>query len=553
MGKFEHNGRLAVAALLALVASVLLLASVAAATPGIQNPSQAPSGEVFEGTSDGQIEVWERFAFGLRTDDTGAATQVPYPADVIGATGFGEKSLVATFGLNRNPAGTHIAGNSVPVTFDDGRANSGDLSGQARVDVVAARITGSGDGFPNSASNTIDLLSDVDNANENASFEMVENGVSLDPNGELSTSFTPSQSGQYVLLLASHEAGSNGFETGASDPSLGIANDNISVDGDIVILGTDQLSVQAQQNSVSVADTTVGSTLNFNIDASTAFVGSPDVTHVVALYDRDRFENSRFELKVDETALGPNFDLSSDSTLNHSIRNVTGVADVENGIAINGEELADGRVARTVGAGQAVDFIVEDITGDPPATNAIRRGGESNTEFETLDASVTGVTNASPTATVSVETFSNFTTGDYRYVVYTMRDDDSSVTSTATGTVSLAAASTGGGGGSGGGGGGGGGSGGGVDDPVSPNETETPTETATPGSGGGFTTTTAAPGTESDTETETAAPSTESDTETAGETETESPTTTETSGPGFGISLAIVAVLAATLFARRRD
>jgi len=168
---------------------ILLIVAVVAAAPsttflyagvasGAQTGGSIPSDEVFDVTNSGQIQAWERSAFPLRADRFGAGTQITLPENVIGSgTNAGDGNLnPVTSNGDRNPAGVFNKGTSVAMVFDPSRANyaGSNLANQDRVQVLAARITGSGEQFPNSIADATDIFSDIDNANANASFEFVE-------------------------------------------------------------------------------------------------------------------------------------------------------------------------------------------------------------------------------------------------------------------------------------------------------------------------------------------------------------------------------------------
>jgi PGF-pre-PGF domain-containing protein/PGF-CTERM protein len=394
------------------------------------------SSQVYEVSDGGQINAWDRAAFTLRTDDTGAATQVPAPSVVQGQKlgggsfskssddGTDSQSLTRDFDSESNPIGSHNSGEDVTATFDASYASGGTvdvLNEQENVDIVAARLTPQdGKEIPTTTDDALDLLSDVDNANANASFEMLKNGDSLDSNEQISatTSYSP---GHYVIFAAVHEDGSDGFETDSEN--------NISVDGKVTVIGADQLSVQkGKANVVEPTEPEPGDSLNFTVES---FSLNPDnVTHAVALYEASKFENSRFDLVINESALGNDFNQTTDAELEHEIKTVNGVADVEDGLTLNGNELSDGTVRRPVDASTAVDFFADEAGVDDPRVDALSGAKE-------IDASVTAVNGRDHSADVSVDTFTNFTEGVYRYVAVSANDTNDSQFSTTTGTIEI--------------------------------------------------------------------------------------------------------------------
>ena len=197
-------GKFAVLVVVFVVAAAPVYTIGAGAAPGVQNPTDLPDEQLFEGSDDGQIEVWERAAYPLRTNDTGAATQVEQPGTFQGQTlGSGEsfssgddgsdsRDLVATFGTERNPTGVHDSG-TIDISFENSRAaESSDLVGQENVSFIAANISSRGDGFPDDYSEAVTLFSDVDNANENASFRtLAENKTLTGGTYDLASDFGP--------------------------------------------------------------------------------------------------------------------------------------------------------------------------------------------------------------------------------------------------------------------------------------------------------------------------------------------------------------------------
>jgi len=415
-------------------------------------PSDLPDSQVFQVNSGGQIHAWERAAYTLRTDDTDAATRIGQPATVQGERlgagasftdendGVDSKSLIREFGNERNPMSVHDSDTQVTIAFDANRASGGSVSqlnGQGSVEIVAARLTPvEGRDLPASTGGAFDLLSDIDAANRNASFEVLDNDAQLSATGQLTTtaSFAP---GQYVVFAAVHESNSAGIETSATGANVGAGN--ISVEGAITVIGMDQLAVQETAPSVTPpSEPTVGESLTFDVDATSAFDATEDgrVTHAVAVYHESTFEDARFDLVVDQSAFGPGLSLANDAQLEHSISRTNGVASVEPGVTINGNNLGDGQIARPAGIASVLDFVADEAGANDPSTHPISVGGANNTETETLDASVTSASGEDRATSVPVDTFENFSTGSYRYLVVSTLDDESRI-STATGTLTL--------------------------------------------------------------------------------------------------------------------
>ncbi|MFB6200407.1 MAG: choice-of-anchor D domain-containing protein [Halorhabdus sp.] len=422
----------------------------AAAAGNVKSISQVPKDQVFEATNDGQIQAWERAMLPLRTDDTGAATEVPFPNVVrleelgggsftSGDDGKNSKSMVRDFGTERNPAGIHTADKSIYLEFNDNYANE-NLADQQRVEIVTGRLTGSDKGAPDDPIEAIKMLGNEEQANENASWEVTE-GKSLDGNGVWSDTGTPSKPGEYLVYAVVRESGKKGFETGDSS-NLNIPNDNISVSGTVTVIGVEQVSVQQGPASVTKpANRYAGANMTFDIDTTNSFSSSKDgkMTHIVAVYDSSKYNKSVNEMVVDEDKLGPNFALSDDVQFETTIGDVNGEARIQDGITVSGVDITDGEVAKTVGVEAVIDQLATTLDADKPDINSFD-GGDADSSTETLDASITAVTDKTRQESVSVETFSNFTTGTYRYVVISKPANNASAIVTSSGQISMSQA-----------------------------------------------------------------------------------------------------------------
>jgi PGF-pre-PGF domain-containing protein len=427
-----------------LLAIVLLstVAFVPVATADATSPSALPEDQLFEATE--SVAVWERAPFPLRSDNTRAEVQVTPPEVTASVEGLGERSLVfGRPGAPKNPVGSFGPSQTVSFDFDDDRALApSSLDGQDNVQVVAARLEGTGGGVPNTFGEAAALLSER-NANANASFyddapvlSNYGNGdgtgasaTQLDSDGDLTFDFHPPKEGQYVVFVVVNESATKGIYADADHDIRGTGN--------VTVLGVYGASVHRATSEVSTPVTVArGDSIDVTADASAAFSGkSGQVTHVVAVYDRNTFRKSRHRISVDRSALGPDFDLNRDSTLETSISEVVGVANVEDGVTINGEELSNGRVARGVGIPEMVDFIAEDVGTDAPKTTAI---GD-----EKLYASVTAVTGEDPRTTVPVETVEDWRPGVYKVVHVAKLDGNAKAVSVNVKTVRVTAAKDG--------------------------------------------------------------------------------------------------------------
>jgi len=415
-------------------------------TASAANPTDSiPDEQVFNGTNDGQIQVWERGAYPLRTDDTGAATAVPLPGAQGGGVfgeelpegadfnstdqGINSRNLVSIFGTEKNPAGVHDSG-SIDISFDASRAESNELNGQNRVDFYAARVTGEGgEGFPDDYSDAVTLYGSVENANANLSFDAINEDEPLQSDGTYDTSYDFSP-GHWIVYAVVNNGTANGFEIDNNN------QDNITVDGDVVIVGADIVSVHEAESDVTEPESLIsGNTAEFVIRPGSGFSGQAEqVTHTVALYKKNMFEESRFDIVTNTSKFGPDFNASNGSQLEHSIANVEGVADVDSGITINGQDLSDGRLTASgnLGLGAIIDRFAEDLGTNDPATDPI----DPINEEAVINASVTAKSSQNvDSGIIQVDTLQEWDPGTYQWIAVSQPDDDSTSMSTETGTL----------------------------------------------------------------------------------------------------------------------
>jgi PGF-pre-PGF domain-containing protein len=424
-----------------------------------EHPTAIDDGDVFEVSSGGQIHVWERAGYTLRTDDTDAPTRFAPPTiigesvtDITPDNDFGDsQSLVRDFGDERNPIGVHDSGADVRMVFDASYATAGPYSGlneQANAQLVAARLDPEADRAFTTAG-TFEFFADIESANRNASFEILTENAAFNSTGQL-TETASFDSGRYIVFVAVHESSEAGIETGD-----GADSGNISVDGNITIVGVDRLTVQQGQTVVTEpTDTSPGETLTFGVDTSDTFEADEDVTHAVAVYDQSTFESARFDVVINQSAFDGEVSFENATQLERSINQTNGVVAVEDGTTLGGASLADRTVQLPVGPVSLIDFLSDGAGVNDSTTHPITNGGASNSDYETLDTSVTAVNGVDRTTTLSVDTYGNFSTGQYRYVVMSAPDNDPSQLSTASGQVTLSSGGGGGGDGDDGGDGG---------------------------------------------------------------------------------------------------
>jgi len=408
----------------ALVLSVVLVLSMVA-PPVLATQPEGIEDETF--TTNG-VEVWEDSIFTLRHDFEDAQTSVE-TGNIRAGLGSGPDAPDTS--LNRNNIGIRNAGESVTLRFTNRTALSSKDIADSEVQLIAAKVTGSGEPVT-TFSEAVDLISQ-ENANDNATFENVPIENTSLQGGETTFEHT-GNAGHYVYFLVDTDDGRFGVDSGV-----------ISKEDTPRIIGVEQITFQRDSPTSVNAPATAspGEDMQFEIDTSEEFSSDEgSVTHTVLVYDRSKFTDfgqGYFSVQVkDRSRIDSDFNLSEDAELLHEIDEVNGEANVEEGIEVNGIDISDGQVSRAISLGQVVDFVAEDLDANEPS-NTINV--DETGEDVRLDASVTALAERDRDETINVRAGSDdgpdWETGEYRYVYIGALDDNSSAVTTSTGTISI--------------------------------------------------------------------------------------------------------------------
>ena len=406
------RGRRGVPALvvaLVVIVSVLSYVPAAGATGHTDPPPQA---DVFE-VSD-SVSAWDRAVLPLRADTASAAYTVPNAEWRVVDTSDNEANL------NKDPLAVYGTDTEITFTFDDSLANYAGFADE-NVEVVRARIEESGDGtVPSSFSDALDQVT-ASNANENATFTEVDPSLAVGGDGTVQFSDTPSKSGHYLYFVAVNETGKDGFT---------VTDGEVGVDGEVTVVGMEQVVVRKGSGSVTPPSSIQpGDNATFDVDAGSSIQGT-DIEQAVVLYDEDRFVDQSFVHEIDASVTS-DFNLSEDSTLYSDIDEVNGVGRTADQIGALGVDFSDGTVSGPTSVGTIVDFIGEEASTDLPEVK-----DNSDDQDIVLDGSATVINTTHRDAEITVETFGNWSTGEYRFV-YVAVGEDSGEMVTDTGTVTI--------------------------------------------------------------------------------------------------------------------
>ena len=121
----------------------------------------------------------------------------------------------------------------------------------------------------------------------------------------------------------------------------------------------------------------------------------------------------------------------------HNIQKFSGIARVEDGTTLNGNDLSDGKVQQPVTPSSAIDFFATELGVNTPNSDASK-----SPLISRMDASATVLNGESSSATVYVDTHENFSKGTYQYIAVSALDDAESKARTQTGTIKIDTKST---------------------------------------------------------------------------------------------------------------
>lgn len=327
--------------------------------------------------------VWERGALPLRTASGTGATSVTNTNVFVRANLDGDTKDVP---INRPTLDIFQRGDSVTVEFSQTTGANvsryADADGQMLIGRVTGNLSGAFNTSIDESTGRVEVGADA--------IEFVDaRTVSYDANGELSESFTPAESDQYVTLLTKTNTG-DGIRVENGDLVLNALRDDLTVTAIETVTVQETSSSATPQDSVIPAGEDVTFDINSNLDGN--------VSHALVLYDEQRF--------VDSQVVVTDFD-----------------GDFQNFTVRNGSVTAE---VTTNGTLETVTLSTDGALGD----NITVAG-----EIPTINSSVAAAD--SDVQSLTLPTNESFRPGEYRYVHLASGDDSN--TSSTNGTIQVVA------------------------------------------------------------------------------------------------------------------
>ncbi len=366
------------------------------------------------------VDVWERSPLTLRTTSEGPTTIVA-PRTFINV----ESAATGNLPLNKRTVTIHERNESINMSFEPRigagtRTLAGDEAQLLAVKLDRVPTTAGVDASNISAA----ALGDVfENNSDTTSSELLDDaeGVgTIDENGELNASYTPESGGAYGFVLVTVNEGDDG---------LSVSDGNVSVNGNVTVVGVEQAIVQDNASTVEPAQNPVNPGDNVTLDVDTE-MEDENATHAVMLVRRGELQRQSSTVTVSGEL---NESFSQDQiTVENSFDNVSGVATVGDNTSIAGLNLSGTQSIPAIGLQGIFGVVVSEA--------------ESDAGGDVIHASVT-VVSADSDANVTVQTLDSWPNGAYQYVHVAVGNETGTINSD-TGTVAV---SPGGGPGNGGG------------------------------------------------------------------------------------------------------
>jgi len=415
------------------VVVAVVLALVISPIAGIVEPADAqsePDIKTYAATEN--VSVWERAAFPFRLETDDAAKSVRNGGLDVAYT----EENTGDISARKPKLAVYSTGDTVDAKLASGVDGAGttDLK-DTDTKLVVARMepsqsnTDSLDLLPTSVGEIKNFF-DTEDANQNASFRTIDTGKTSGT-GTLDADVKFDKAGAYALFLTTGDAVS-------ADKS-----GDISISGETTIIGMDTAVVEEKPADVTNKPTSVvdGNSASFTVNTPT-----DEKTNVsVALYDTSKWINSYTVVRLTEKI---NTDLSGDDfTIKHSISEVNGEAELADPYSMFGVDIGPASRAGSFSASSVIQFLTEEA--DDRTDRSVTKPNTDATDDTVMDASmVTKVEQEGP-VTVDLQTYENWSTGQYTWVVVTGGNDAGDI-QTATSTLNVKESSGGGGGGGGG-------------------------------------------------------------------------------------------------------
>jgi len=390
--------------------AVVIPGGAVAAPQSTQVSPDLIGGDDFSEVENG-LEVWERAVLPLRAPAEDAETSIP----VENSAGH-ELRLKTQSGdgpANRDFVGIYDGSQTINIEFRQTQFADTSQFGGEEVQVIVAEFADNNEAASDVGG--LDAIGDVVNPALEGDFVELQNqaeqrGITfsirdagtLDSDGGTSFELDREASGPYAVMLAIPQDGnSNGFTTeqrtnGGTTLDILTLNNNDQA----TIIGVETLLLHESSSSVTAPNTVAaGEELTVGYDTGLG----PGTTQSVLVYNQETFFNEQTDVSIDGE-LGTSLS-SDDITIEHSIADVNGVGDMTQDGNVFGTTASQRVISGTTPLGDIVDQLSNEAGLE---VNTARTG------TTVIDASGITDPNADQSGDLTLQTYENWTTGQYR-------------------------------------------------------------------------------------------------------------------------------------------
>ena len=370
--------------------------------------------------------VWERSILPLRADPDAGNAETRIDLHELNFKD-NQTGTVDETSANRFEAAVYGTDGEVPINFESASGASVSNFENHEAQVIVASVDpdrqDSEFGGLDAINETIDAALDGDfdelrdiARNEDVTFT-VEDDLDTDSDGSLSYDLNRDDPGAYAVMLAlpTDEPDQDGFNTDSEDI--------LTLPGEATLVGVEMVLQHENPSTISASDAEPGDDIDITVDTDL----SGDINHSVLVYNEDQFLDNDAEtnIRLDEELSS---DLSDeDIVLEHTIENVNGVGDLTADVDFFGFSASEQVISGTTPLADIVDRFNDE---------ADRNFQRELIGSSTLDASAVAVSDGDASETVTIQTFDNWTDGDYR-VVHTASDGTAGGFETSTETITI--------------------------------------------------------------------------------------------------------------------
>jgi len=358
------------------------------------------------------VDFWERSPLTLRTTSEGPTT-IAAPETFINV----ESAATGDLPLNKRTVTIHERNESINMSFEPRvgagtRSLAGDEAQLLAVKLDRAPTTAGANTGDITAASLEKILANNSDITSEELLDDAEGVGTISEDGELNASYTPESGGAYAFVLVTVDEG---------DEGLSVSDGNVSVNGDVTVVGVEQAIVQDNASNAERTQNPVNPGDDVTLDVDTEIEGE-NATHAVLLVRQGELQRQSSTVTV-SGELNEGFSADQISVEN-SFDGVSGVATIGDNTRIGDVDLSADQSIPAIGLQGLFGMVVSEA--------------ESDADGEVVHASAT-VVSGDADANVTVQTLDSWPNGAYQYVHVAVGNESGTINSD-TGTVTLSQA-----------------------------------------------------------------------------------------------------------------